>query len=252
MTAPVKSPSASPPAIPPLQNGDHLTRTEFERRYNAMPEVNKAQLIEGVVYMPSPVRHRHHSSPHFDLITWMGLYRMATPGIEGGDNGSLRLDMENEPQPDAYLIVLPSHGGRVVLDEDDYITGGPELVAEVSASRVSIDLNGKRTAYCRNGILEYIVWRVEDGEIDWFALRDGQYELLTRDAAGLYRSEVLPGLWLDSAALVRGDMPAVARVAQQGLASLEHTAFVTRLAASGIQPALKLGGFCRDLAEATW
>jgi hypothetical protein len=229
MTTPLVRPDSPPSVVPPLRDGDRLTRTEFERRYNAMPEVNKAELIEGVVYMPSPVRHRHHSGPHFDLITWMGLYRMATPGVEGGDNGSLRLDMANEPQPDAYLIVLPSHGGKVVIDDDDYISGAPELVAEVSASTVSIDLNGKRTAYCRNGILEYIVWRVEDREIDWFILREGQYERLPQDAAGVYRSETLPGLWLDPAALVRGDLATVAQVAQTGVASEDHTAFAAKL-----------------------
>jgi hypothetical protein len=212
-----------------------MDREEFERRYNAMPEVNKAQLIEGVVYMPSPVRHRHHSSPHFDLITWLGLYRMATLGIEGGDNGSLRLDMENEPQPDAYLIVLPSHGGQVIIDDDDYITGGPELVAEVAASSVSIDLNGKRNAYCRNGILEYIVWRVEDGQIDWFILREGRYERLPMGVDGIYRSETLPGLWLNSAALVSGDMQRVAEVVQQGITSPEHAAFVARLQQAAAQ-----------------
>lgn len=235
MTAPARHSRPQPSAIPPLQNGDHMDREEFERRYNAMPEVNKAQLIEGVVYMPSPVRHRHHSGPHFDLIGWLALYRMATPGIEGGDNGSLRLDMEKEPQPDAYLIVLPSHGGKVVIDDDDYITGGPELVAEVAASSVSIDLNGKRGAYCRNGILEYIVWRVEDGQIDWFILREGRYERLPIGADGIYRSETLPGLWLDSAALVSGNMQRVAEVVQQGIASPEYAAFVTRLQQAAAQ-----------------
>jgi hypothetical protein len=229
MTAPAKRPTSRSTAVPRLENGDQLDRLEFERRYNAMPEINKAQLIEGVVYMPSPVRHHHHSNPHFNLIGWMAFYAGATPGVEGGDNGSLRLDMENEPQPDAYLIVLPSHGGKVVLDDEDYITGGPELVAEVSASSVSIDLNGKRKAYCRNGILEYIVWRVEDREIDWFVLRQGEYDRLARDAAGIYHSEVLPGLWLDPAALVNGDMQTVFRVVQQGLASPEHAAFVAKL-----------------------
>ena len=236
MTAPVARPGYPPAAIPPLANGDHLDRLEFERRYNAMPEVNKAELIEGVVYMPSPVRYGHHSNPHFNLITWLGMYATATPGIAGGDNGSLRLDMENEPQPDAFLIVLPSHGGKVVLDDDDYISGGPELVAEVSASSVSIDLNGKRRAYCRNGILEYVVWRVEDEEIDWFLLRDGEYHRLPRDAAGIYRSEVLPGLWLESAALVNGDLLTVSRVVQQGLASPEHGAFVARLQQAASTP----------------
>jgi hypothetical protein len=228
MTAPVVRPDSRRPEIPPLANGDHLDRLEFERRYNAMPEANKAELLEGVVYMPSPVRHRRHSNPHFNLITWLGMYATATPGVEGGDHGSLRLDMENEPQPDAYLIVLPSHGGRVVIDDDDYITGGPELVAEVSASSVSIDLNAKRRAYCRNGVLEYVVWRVEDREIDWFRLRDGVYDRLPRDPAGIYRSEVLPGLWLDPAALVSGDLLAVSRVVQQGLATPDHAAFLTR------------------------
>ena len=236
MTAPVTRSSYRPPEIPLLANGDHLDRLEFERRYNAMPEVKKAELIEGVVYMPSPVRHRHHSSPHFDLITWLGLYRIATPGVEGADNGSLRLDMENEPQPDAFLIVLPSHGGKVVIDEDDYITGGPEFVAEVSASTVSIDLKAKKRAYCRNGVLEYVVWRVEDGEIDWFILRAGEYHRLPGDAAGIYRSAVLPGLWLDPAALVNGDLPAVSRVVQQGLASPEHAAFAAKLQQAASSP----------------
>jgi hypothetical protein len=239
MTAPSADPRfrpSKPAEVPPLQNGDHLTRAEFERRYSAMSGVNKAQLIGGVVYMPSPVRHRQHSNPHFNLISWLGLYAMATPGIEGGDNGSLRLDMDNEPQPDAYLIVLPSHGGKVVIDEDDYITGGPELVAEVSASSVSIDLNGKRTAYCRNGVLEYVVWRVEDRAIDWFVLREGQYDRLPLPADGVYRSEVLPGLWLDPAALVGGDMVRVAQVAQQGASGPEHAAFLARLQQAAGQP----------------
>ena len=229
MTAPVKRSTSQSSAIPLLQNGDHLDRLEFERRYNAMPDVKKAELIEGVVYMPSPVRYGHHSNPHFNLIGWLGFYTAATPGIAGGDNGTLRLDMDNEPQPDACLIVLPSHGGKVILDEDDYIAGGPELVAEVSASTVSIDLKAKKRAYCRNGVLEYIVWRVEDRQIDWFVLRAGQYELLGCDASGIYRSEVFPGLWLDATALVHGDLSAVFRVAQQGLASSEHTAFAAKL-----------------------
>jgi hypothetical protein len=229
MAAPVKRPISQPSAIPLLENGDHLDRLEFERRYHAMSHVKKAELIEGVVYMPSPVRYSHHSGPHFDLITWLGLYRMVTPGVRGGDNGSLRLDMDNEPQPDACLFVLPSHGGRTTIDEDDYIVGGPELVAEVSASSVSIDLKAKKRAYGRNGVLEYIVWRVEDRQIDWFVLCAGQYELLGCDASGIYRSEVFPGLWLDATALVQGDLSAVFRVLQEGLASSEHIAFADKL-----------------------
>src|SRR5687767_3807380 len=59
---------------PPLNSGDHLSRAEFERRYQAHPEIKKAELIEGVVYLPSPVRHDQHGHPHFNIITWLGLY----------------------------------------------------------------------------------------------------------------------------------------------------------------------------------
>src|SRR5437867_12632643 len=116
---------AAPPSVPPLENGDRLTRTEFERRYDAMPELKKAELIEGVVYVPSPVNFERHGSPHFDVIVWLGQYCMSTPGVRGGDNSSLRLDNDNEPQPDACLIVLPNHGGQAQIDEDGYIAGAP-------------------------------------------------------------------------------------------------------------------------------
>jgi Uma2 family endonuclease len=215
--------------LPPLQSGDRLTRAEFERRYDAMPHLKKAELIEGVVYVPSPTRHRNHSNPHFNLIYWLGTFAAATPGIEGGDNGSLRLNLDNEPQPDAYLIVLPSHGGQAQIDEDDYIVGAPELVAEVAASSASYDLHDKLHAYRRNGVREYVVWRVYDRSIDWFILREGRYERLALESAGHYQSEILPGLWLDPAALVSGDLLRVAGVVQQGIATPEHAAFVAKL-----------------------
>jgi Uma2 family endonuclease len=225
-------PTAPPaPAIPPLENGDRLTRAEFERRYDAMPGLKKAELIEGVVYMPSPVRIRRHGSPHFDLIAWMGYYRAATPGVIGADNGSIRLDLDNMPQPDAFLMVLPSHGGRAHISEDDYVERGPDLIAEVAASSVSIDLNTKFHVYHRNEVQEYIVWRVEDQAIDWFAFRDGRYERLALGPANQYRSEVFPGLWLDPAALIRGDLRTVLDVVREGLTTPEHAAFVARLGA---------------------
>jgi Uma2 family endonuclease len=219
---------AAPPTVPPLENGDRLTRPEFERRYDAMPGLKKAELIEGVVYMPSPVSV-DHDGPHFDVITWLGIYRMATPGIRGGDNGSLRLDLDNGPQPDAYLMVLPTHGGQARIGEDRYVAGAPELIVEVTASNVSYDLHTKLNVYRRNGVLEYVVWRVLDRAIDWFVLREGRYEPLPPDAAGVYRSEVFPGLWLNAEALLSGDLAAVGQTLQQGLASAEHGEFVSRL-----------------------
>jgi Uma2 family endonuclease len=225
-----------PSPAPPLRDGDRLTRTEFERRYDAMPDLKKAELIDGVVYMPSPVTHSRHGAPHFNLITWLGLYRIGTPGVQGGDNGTLRQDMDNAPQPDAYLLIPPSHGGQARIDAEGYIVGAPELVAEVSASRVSLDLHAKFNLYRRNGVREYVVWRVDDAAIDWFVLREGRLDPLARQQSGLYQSEVFPGLYLDPAALIGDDMPALARAVQQGLASPEHAAFVQRLQTAASTP----------------
>lgn len=216
--------------IPPLCNGDHLDRIEFERRYEAMPHVNKAQLIEGIVYMPSPVSFESHGEQHAHLMTWLGVYRAHTPGSRIADNATVRLDMDNEPQPDALLLIEHERGGRTTIT-DRYVTGGPELTAEVAASSVSIDRNAKMNAYRRNGVLEYVLWRVEDGAIDWFVLRGGQYVQLPVGTDGIVRSEVFPGLWLDVQTLLTGDLLRVLAVLQQGIASGEHAAFV-----AGLQP----------------
>jgi len=224
------TPSASSRAkVPPLENGDVLTRAEFERRYEAMPHLKKAELIEGVVYVPSPVRHRAHSHPHIHLTGWLVQYEAGTPGVEAGDNGTVRLDLDNEPQPDALLFIDPACGGQARIDADDYIEGAPELVAEVASSSASYDLHVKLRVYRRNGVREYIVWRVLEQELDWFVLRAGQYARMSIDAEGLLKSEVFPGLWLDPAALLRGDLATVLAVVQRGLASPEHAAFVARL-----------------------
>jgi Uma2 family endonuclease len=216
-------------AIPPLENGDRLTRAEFERRYDAMPHLKKAELIEGEVYMPSPVRHGQHSYPHSLLGTLLGIYHIETPGIEGGDNGSIRLDVDNEPQPDAYLIIRPERGGQAHISDDDYIEGAPELVAEVASSSASYDLGKKLNVYRRCGVREYIVWRVRDREVDWFVNREGRFDRLAPSSDGILRSEVFPGLWLDPTALVRGEVASVKAVLEQGLKSSEHAEFVARL-----------------------
>jgi Uma2 family endonuclease len=224
-TTPISIP-ASAPVPPRLQAGDRLTQAEFERRYNAMPNVNKAELIEGVVYMPSPVSTPNHGDPHFDLITWLGIYRLRTPGVRGGDNATIRLDGDNEPQPDAHL--RKELGGTLQIAEG-LLEGPPELIAEISATSASYDLHDKLNAYRRNGVKEYIVWRVLDGVIDWFVLREGRYVPLSSSADGIYRSEVFPGLWLNAAALIAQDLLRVFATLQAGLASAEHAEFVRAL-----------------------
>lgn len=214
--------------IPPLENGDRLTRAEFERRYDAMRTLKKAELVEGEVYMPSPVRHGRHSHPHTRLVTWLGSYETETPGVEAGDNGSIRLDLDNEPQPDAYLMIRPEFGGQARVSDDDYIEGAPELVAEIVSSSASYDLGKKLNSYRRNGVREYLVWRVVDRQVDWLVNRGGQFERMSPVADGILRSTVFPGLWLHPAALVGGDKRLVAATLQQGLSSAEHAAFAAR------------------------
>jgi Uma2 family endonuclease len=213
--------------VPRLENGDHLTRAEFERRFDADPTLKKAELIDGVVYMPSPVRQGHHSRPHFQLISWLGRYAALTPGVDGGDNATLRLDLTNDLQPDAFLMIAKECGGQAAIDQDDYVAGAPEWVGEVASSSVSYDLHVKQRCYQSKGVKEYVVWRVADGAIDWFVLRDGSYVALATDT--VFKSTVFPGLWLDAAALLAGQMQRVFEVLDDGLAQPEHAAFVRQL-----------------------
>lgn len=215
--------------VPPLASGDRLKRAEFERRYSAMGDAH-AELVEGVVFMASPLRADQHGAPHFDLSTWLGQYRMHTPGVVGADNATLRVDDENELQPDCVLRIEQRFGGQSDTDSDGYLVGAPELVAEISASSVSIDLHGKLHVYRRLGVREYLVWRVLDAAIDWFVLKSGEYHRLAPAADGLLHSQVFPGLKLDAAALLQGNMPAVAARLSEGLRCAEHASFVRELA----------------------
>jgi Uma2 family endonuclease len=215
--------------VPYLESGDRLTRQEFERRYTAMPNVKKAELIEGIVYVASPLRFKSHGQPHGNLIGWLWTYKVATRGVELGDNVTVRLDLDNEPQPDVVLIVDEELGGQARISDDDYIEGAPELVAEVAASSAANDLYDKKRVYRRNGVKEYIVWQIFENKLDWFILENGEYILLKPDNQGIIKSHVYPGLWLDVAALLAGEMTQVLAVLQQGLTSPEHQDFVQKL-----------------------
>ncbi len=219
------------PVIPPLEPGDHLTRDEFERRYDAMPGLKKAELIEGVVYMASPVRFEKHGQPHVVVSFWLASYLTKTPFVKAGDNVSVRIDGKNMPQPDIAMIITPSKGGQARLSEDDYVEGAPELIVEVAASTASMDLNTKFQVYRRNKVQEYVVWRVLDGAIDWFYLENGEYRRLVADNDGIIRSRIFPGLWLDPAALIAFDFASVLDTVQRGMTDPSHAAFVAKLQA---------------------
>jgi Uma2 family endonuclease len=170
---PARVPEVQAVKPPPLESGDRLTRREFERRYHAMPRVKKAELIEGVVYMPSPVRFRNHAEPHGWVIGWLVTYCAATPGVRLGDNATVRLDMDNEVQPDALLRLEPEVGGHSRLSADDYVEGPPEFIVEIATSSAAYDLHDKLRVYRRNEVQEYVVWQIYYERLDWFVLREG-------------------------------------------------------------------------------
>ena len=213
--------------VPALENGDRLTRYEFERRYAARPDLKKAQLIEGIVYMPSPVGVAH-AGPHAMIQTVLLVYAASTPGVHGYDNATVRLDLDNEPQPDVLLCIDP--GGACRVSGDNYLEGAPELVVEVAASSTSIDLHDKLRAYRRNGVQEYVVWRTHEQRIDWFELVEGEYRALPPDDAGVVHSRIFPGLRLAVAALLNGDLAGALAEVQKGAGTPEQQAFVARLA----------------------
>lgn len=235
-------PSMNPeslPAVgtPALHTGDRLSIEEFERRYEAMPEVKKAELIEGVVFMGSPVSTEGHGRPHSAIGSWLGLYWFNTPGVEVADNSTLKVRVgTNRPQPDSFLRILPEVGGQSHTDEKGYLVGCPELVGEITHTTVSLDLTIKKEVYRKNGAREYLVWRVEEQAIDWFVLSGGQFEPLAADAAGILKSPTFPGLWLDPGALLKSDFARVQYVLQAGLASPEHQDFVAALHRRRSQP----------------
>ncbi len=213
--------------ILPLENGDKLTRQEFERRYHAMPRLKKAELIEGIVYVASPLRIKSHGEPHAYIMTWLGVYKAATPGVGLADNTTVIIDADNEPQPDAILRI--EQGGQSTISKDDYVEGAPELIVEIAASSASYDLHEKLKVYRRNQVQEYLVWRVYDNQFDWFTLNEGKYIQLEPNTDDIVCSQVFPGLWLAKSALLSGNLAEVLAILNHGLSTSEHQSFVEKL-----------------------
>ncbi|MBE9195972.1 Uma2 family endonuclease [Synechocystis sp. LEGE 06083] len=195
----------SPAPIAILENGDRLSRQEFERIYTASG-IKKAELIEGIVHVASPLRHTYHGQPHSAIITWLGTYQAQRNDLAVSIEATVRLDDENELQPDGILFRLE---GSAHIDEDEYISGAPELVVEIAASTASYDLHSKKRVYESHGVREYIVWRTLDRKIDWFVLSDGKYERLSPDDNGLIISQEFPGLVLNTPAMLANNMAEV-------------------------------------------
>jgi Uma2 family endonuclease len=216
--------------LPPLVAGQRLDQATFHERYEAMPPGTRAELIDGVVFMPSPLGPEHGRA-QFPVVVWLSYYEEYTPGVEGLDNTSTALGPKSEPQPDVQLRILPECGGRTVTDRR-FVRGVPELIGEISHATRYTDLGPKLDDYERAGVLEYVVRALEPDEVLWHVLEDGHLVVKPPDDDGLYRSRVFPGLWLDQRALLARDTRRLREVLDLGMATPEHAAFVNRLAAA--------------------
>jgi Uma2 family endonuclease len=214
---------------PPLEAGQRLDQATFHERYEAMPPNTKAELVGGMVYMPSPLSDDHGEQDN-DVSGWLFLYKVATPGLRSPNNATVKLDDLGEPQPDCQLRIPAELGGQTHLDEKRYITGAPELVVEIARSSRSFDLKQKKADYEKAGVLEYLVVELEPNRVHWFMRCGNRFENLLPGPDGIYRSNVFPGLWLDGDALFAEDRRRLIEVLNQGLATAEHAAFVARLA----------------------
>jgi Uma2 family endonuclease len=226
-----RAPNCEPGPEPrPLENGDELAASEFLRRYEAMPEIKKAELIEGIVYMPSPVRLEQHAEPDTITQMWLAVYAARTPGTRAASNATVRLDADNVPQPDSLLRLLPECGGRTRVDANGYLAGPPELIVEIAGSSAAIDLHAKLRAYRRAGVREYLVWRTLEAQFDWFVLEHDEYRLNSLTPQHLLRSPHFPGLTLAVEALLALDSARVLDVLQASLQDPAHAAFAAQLA----------------------
>ena len=216
------------PTLPRLENGEHLDQPTFHQRYEAMPPGTRAELIGGIVHMPSPVSW-DHSSAHDDVGYWLRTYRRATLGTRTGTTPTCIMGVTFEPQPDQALFILEDYGGQS-RKRGNYLTGTPELVVEIAFSTGSTDLHEKRQEYERHGVREYVVVALRQGRVIWHTRQDDAFVELAPDEHGVIRSVAFPGLWLDEAALLAEDLERVLAVLQLGLASPEHAAFVAELA----------------------
>ncbi len=213
--------------VPPLEAGARLTRAQFLRRWEAMPNLQKAELIGGIVYLPPPLS-RAHAIAHGHIVGWLEVYAALTPGCEPADNGTWLMGKEDTPQPDATMRLLPEYGGQSRVS-GLYPSGAPEFLAEVCLSSTSYDLHPELDLYEKMGVQEYLAVLLYENELRWHILENEAFQLAPAPADGIYRSRIFPGLWLHAPALLDGDMAQVLATLQEGLHNSEHAAFVSRL-----------------------
>jgi len=201
---------------PPLESGDVLNAAEYWQRYGAAPEKLKAERINGKVYIMSPLRAVYHGNPHLLMAQWMATYAMHDPTLIGSDNSTIRMNADNDPQPDLCLLRI---NGQTRFDDEGYIVGAPELIVEIAGSSASYDFSEKRDVYEAAGVGEYLVFETIEGRIEWWRADNGCFVDIPLDD-GIYKSVLFPGLWLDAEALRAANAPKLIKTLQQGMSSV--------------------------------
>jgi Uma2 family endonuclease len=210
-----------------LATGQKMSREEFLRRWEELPDLKNAELIDGVVHVPSPLSYDHG---HRDAVVhwWLGQYAYSTPGCDCGCNNTWTM-LEDAPQPDSFLRILPACGGQS-RNGVKYGEGAPELIVEISESSRGVDFGSKLKLYERAGVREYITAETLRRRLVWRLLQGGVYVAQQIPEDGILRSQVFPGLWLDVPAFWNDDKTRIMAALTQGLATEEHRQFAESLA----------------------
>jgi len=218
------------PFVAPFEDGDVMDQPTFHKLYEAAPQHFRAELIGGVVHLPSPVGMRH-GKPHSILGAWLAFYSAESIGTESFIDITAIIGGDSEPQPDVSLIISPEAGGQTKVSEDDYLTGSPELAVEISHTTTLVDLHAKKQMYEKYGVREYIVVETKRRAIHWFIRRDSKFVAIKPGADGLFKSRVFPGLWLEPGAVFEQSAKKLLSVLEAGLATPEHAKFTAKLSA---------------------
>ena len=230
-------PNIAPVLTSPLREGEHLTPDEFLHRWDAMPDLKRAELVDGIVHMPSPLSYIHGDfEPR--LSGWLTFYRLFTPQCVLLGNVTTRMSHDSVPQPDLSLRIPAELGGQSRI-EGEYPAGAPEFIVEVSHSTFARDSGVKQRLYERSGVREYLIVRPTKRQILWHELVNGKFQQIAPDPDGLYRSRIFPGLWLDPDALWNNDLKALYAVIERGAATEEHQAFLRKLASPAAKSTAK-------------
>ena len=217
----------SPAVIPPgLVTGERMSVDEFLRRWEELPDLKKAELVDGIVYVPSPLSLEHGSLDSL-IIWWLAHYAHATPGCKAGNNSTwLMLVAHRNPMPSCGSCprTVGSRGR-----ERQFGAGAPELAVEVCVTSTEVDFGPKLKLYERAGVREYITIELFGQRIVWRMLENAVYVAQQVPSDGVLRSQVFPGLWLDVAAFWDDDGAKMLAALNAGLSSEDHQRFVERL-----------------------